>query len=46
MIGAVAVILNNSHIRKVNEIGANTVVLNDVPSGAKVIGVPTRIIMK
>lgn len=44
MIGAGAVILNNSHIGKGAKIGANAVVLTDVPAGATAVGNPARII--
>lgn len=46
IIGAGAVILNNSHIGKDAKIGANAVVITDVPEGATAVGVPARIILK
>lgn len=46
MIGAGAVILNNAHIGKGAKIGANTVVLHDVPAHATAVGNPARIILK
>ena len=46
MIGAGAVILNNSHIGKGAKIGANAVVLTDVPAGATAVGVPAKIVTK
>lgn len=46
MIGAGAVILNNSHIGKGAKIGANAVVIEDVPAGCTVVGVPAKIIKK
>ena len=45
MIGAGAVILNNSHIGKGAKIGANAVVLHDVPDYATAVGNPARIII-
>lgn len=44
MIGAGAVILNNAHIGKCAKIGANAVVVCDVPAGATAVGAPARII--
>lgn len=46
MIGAGAVILNNAHIGKGAKIGANAVVVCDVPAGATAVGVPARIIIR
>ena len=46
MIGAGAVILNNAHIGKGAKIGANAVVLDDVPAFATAVGNPARIILK
>lgn len=46
MIGAGAVILNNAHIGKGAKIGANAVVLHDVPAHATAVGNPARIILK
>ena len=46
MIGAGAVILNNAHIGKGAKIGANAVVVCDVPAVATVVGVPARIIIR
>lgn len=46
MIGAGAVILNNAHIGKGAKIGANAVVLTDVPAGCTAVGNPARIIKK
>ena len=46
MIGAGAVILNNIKIGKGSKIGANAIVLYDVPPGATVVGNPGRIIKK
>lgn len=45
MIGAGAVILNNAHIGKGARIGANAVVLHDVPAYATAVGNPARIIL-
>lgn len=45
-IGAGAVILNNPHIGKGAKIGANAVVIGDVPAGSTAVGVPARIIIK
>lgn len=45
MIGAGAVIMNNVHIGKGAKIGANAVVLCDVPCYATAVGVPARIII-
>lgn len=44
LIGAGAVILNNVHIGKGAKIGANTVVVCDVPAGATAIGIPAKIL--
>lgn len=44
IIGAGAVILNNPHIGKGAKIGANAVVLTDVPENATVVGCPARMI--
>lgn len=44
IIGAGAVILNNPHIGHVAKIGANAVVLKDVPANATAVGVPARVI--
>ena len=44
IIGAGAVILNNPHIGKGAKIGANAVVLTDVPDNATAVGIPARII--
>lgn len=44
IIGAGAVILNNPHIGKGAKIGANAVVLTDIPDNATAVGVPARII--
>ena len=44
MIGAGAVILNNAPIGKGAKIGANAVVVTDVPAGATAVGIPVRII--
>ena len=46
VIGAGAVILKNVHIGKGAKIGANAVVVCDVPDGATAVGVPARIIIK
>lgn len=46
MLGAGCVILNNSHIGKGAKIGANAVVLCDVPEYTTAVGVPARIIKK
>lgn len=46
MIGAGAVIMNNVHIHKKAKIGANAVVVCDVPEGATAVGSPARIIIK
>lgn len=46
VIGAGAVILNNVTIGKDAKIGANAVVICDVPDGATAVGVPARIIKK
>lgn len=45
-IEAGAVILNNPHIGKGAKIGANAVVIGDVPAGSTAVGVPARIIIK
>lgn len=45
MIGAGAVILNNAYIGKGARIGANAVVLHDVPAYATAVGIPARIII-
>ena len=44
MIGAGAVILNNAHIGMGAKIGANAVVLCDIPAGCSAVGVPAKII--
>lgn len=44
IIGAGAVILNNPHIGKGAKIGANAVVLTDVPENATAVGCPARMI--
>lgn len=44
IIGAGAVLLNNPHIGKGAKIGANAVVLTDVPAYATAVGIPARII--
>ena len=44
MIGAGAVILNNAHVGNGAKIGANAVVLKDVPAYATAVGNPARII--
>lgn len=44
LIGAGAVILNNAHIGKGAKIGANAVVVCDVPEGATAIGIPAKIL--
>ena len=46
MIGTGAVILNNAHIGKGARIGANAVVLSDVPDYATAVGNPARIISR
>jgi serine O-acetyltransferase len=46
IIGAGAVILNNAHIGKGAKIGANAVVIEDIPPGCTAVGVPARIIKK
>lgn len=46
MIGAGAVILGDIKIGDYARIGANAVVLCDVPEGATAVGVPARIIEK
>ena len=46
VIGAGAVILNNVHIGKGAKIGANAVVVCDVPDGATAVGVPARVLLK
>lgn len=45
MLGAGCIIMNNAHIGKGAKIGANAVVLSDVPAFATAVGVPARIIM-
>lgn len=45
-IGAGAVILNNPRIGKGAKIGANAVVVSDVPAGSTAVGVPARILIK
>ena len=45
MLGAGCVILNNSHIGKGAKIGANAVVLHDVPAYATAVGIPARLII-
>ena len=44
MIGAGAVILNNVHIGIGAKIGANAVVISNVPAGCTVVGVPAKIV--
>ena len=44
IIGAGAVIFNNPHIGKGAKIGANAVVLTDVPENATAVGCPARMI--
>lgn len=44
MIGAGAVILKNMHIGKNTKIGANAVVMCDIPEGATAVGAPAKII--
>ena len=44
MIGAGAIILNNAHIGKGAKIGANAVVLSDVPAYATAVGNPAKIV--
>lgn len=44
IIGAGAVLLNNPHIGEGAKIGANAVVLTDVPAYATAVGCPARII--
>lgn len=46
MLGAGCIIMNNAHIGKGAKIGANAVVLSDVPAFATAVGVPARVIMK
>ncbi len=46
MIAAGAKILGNIHIGKHTKIGANSVVLKDVPDYATAVGIPARIILK
>ena len=46
VIGAGAVILNNPTIGKGAKIGANAVVVSDVPAGATAVGIPAKIISK
>ena len=43
LIGAGAKILGNVHIGDGAQIGANAVVLHDVPPGATAVGVPARV---
>lgn len=43
-IGTGAVLLNNPHIGNGAKIGANAVVLTDVPAHATAVGIPARII--
>ena len=43
-IGAGAKIIGNVRIGKMARIGANAVVVDDVPPGASVVGVPARIV--
>lgn len=45
-LGAGAKIIGPVHIGKGAKIGANAVVVTDVPAGATAVGVPARIIMK
>ena len=45
VIGAGAVIMNNVHIGKGAKIGANAVVLQDVPENMTAVGVPAKIII-
>lgn len=45
-IGAGAVLLNNPHIGKGAKIGANAVVVSDVPAGSTAVGVPAHILIK
>ncbi|WP_177161455.1 serine O-acetyltransferase [uncultured Fusobacterium sp.] len=44
MIGAGAIILNNSRIGNNVKIGANAVVVQDIPDNCSAVGVPARII--
>ncbi|PWX08068.1 hypothetical protein CYK68_11005 [Clostridium perfringens] len=46
IIGAGAVIMNNVHIGAGAKIGANSVVMCDVPANATAVGIPARIIQK
>lgn len=46
MIGAGAVILKNVTIGDNAKIGANAVIINDIPSGGVAVGNPARIIEK
>lgn len=45
-IGAGAKLLGRIHVGDDAEIGANAVVLDDVPAGALAVGVPARIVMR
>ncbi|MBK7285455.1 MAG: hypothetical protein IPI83_15080 [Sphingomonadales bacterium] len=44
-IGAGAVVLGAIHVGSGSKVGANSVVLRDVPAGAVAVGAPARIIM-
>ena len=44
MVGAGAVILGNVNIGDNVDIGANAVVLNDIPNNAVAVGCPARIV--
>ena len=44
MIGAGAIVLGNITIGEGSKIGANAVILKDVPARATVVGVPGKII--
>ncbi len=46
MIGAGAVIIRNVTIGRGAKIGANSVILNDIPAGGVAVGNPARIIVK
>lgn len=46
LLGAGCVLLNNPHIGKGARIGANAVVVGDVPAGATAVGVPARIVCR
>ena len=46
MIGAGAVIVRNVTIGKNAKIGANSVIVNDIPEGATAVGNPARIVNK